>query len=817
MAGGRRARIARSACATLLTLGFGGNGLALAQGADTRPRFVIAVLGDSYASGEGSPDVHGRHSLGGDLVAAECIPAPGCRSEVWWSPDSWFPDRDAVFPQQDDPGWQDDARRCHRSSKGPGAHAGMLLADRFPNVRVEVLDFACGGAKVVRGLVGPFVGPEAPQGAANLPAQLTALERYVDAHGGGVDAVVMNIGGNDGQFDQMVIQCLLQVFPDDDCSDNQLLTDVVERTQDQLPALPSVQAQARFSSRYAALQASLRGAAIPVSGTEGLADARPDEVYLTALPNAMHDDPPPDRPDVNPQDFCDGTQTGVLFYNTASLGESAAMESVLSAINAAMGRASERNGWIFLPGMFDDFRDHGVCADDESFFRTYADALRIQGDEGLFAFDQLGAAIVLPGAVVSPGFAHPNEAGFANRARAIAGQIEQQMRMRFRPAALQVDQAGNGRFTVSFTDTSPLLGVEFRDPDERPVPGTVWHLELDPPTGNTRTFNSLNPASGITFESDQTRRRFTVDEPEGEFTVRVQACRRLDPGQFPGVYCGPFSNAVTVASRKPGTPTDVRRLPLTGVPAASGDPAIRIAWTPGLNTPSGVRYRVSFGRFGAGCADGLASCTVLSQGGEVETQSTSTTLTLPEPGEWGFEVRACAPGAGCSARGGPLVETVSAAAGPRGRRVAPSPVGTFNVRAPRVARIGRVLPLEIAWRTPRRWTDLDRVDLVVRSRGARIGIIRFSQNDDVVRVIAAGRDSYGHPDSDGVVTAGALGVDLARTSVVRFSPSSRRVVLRLGVIPARALRGRLLTVGLQGRDDRGRQQEERVAAVIRLR
>ena len=77
--------------------------------------------------------------------------------------------------------------------------------------------------------------------------------------------------------------------------------------------------------------------------------------------------------------------------------------------------------------MFDLTRDHGVCADGASFFRTNTDALRIQGDEGLFQL--LG--FPLPGGgplFISPGVGHQNEAGYAARATVIA-DVDPSMRI----------------------------------------------------------------------------------------------------------------------------------------------------------------------------------------------------------------------------------------------------------------------------------------------------------------------------------------------------------------------------------------------------
>ena len=61
-----------------------------ATGADTPPEFVVGILGDSYAAGEGAPDVFGHHDAGGDFAC----PLGDCFAETWWVESS-----PVTFPQ----------------------------------------------------------------------------------------------------------------------------------------------------------------------------------------------------------------------------------------------------------------------------------------------------------------------------------------------------------------------------------------------------------------------------------------------------------------------------------------------------------------------------------------------------------------------------------------------------------------------------------------------------------------------------------------------------------------------------------------------
>jgi hypothetical protein len=594
-----------------------------ALAADDRPAFVIAVLGDSYASGEGSPDVHGNHSWLGDLFAPECLqipftPAP-CYPEKWWAPDAWYEGREAFFPQQDDEGWQDDARRCHRSSKAPGPHAAMLLAERFRDVRIEVLDFACGGSEIGPGMLEGWAGPEPPFGAPNLGSQIHAVRDYAAATGRHIDATVVNIGGNDGEFAELVKECLNIVSLTDDCSNNQTLNRIRFLSDDKLaPPYPHV--NAAMSERYARMNTVIE--------QSSNAAGRPDELYLTALPNPAHDAPPADAPAGTSGEYCDGTQTTDPWYKNATRNESVAIEGVVAGLNLAMDRAAARHGWTFMSEMFDDWEDHGICAGAQSFFRTNDKALKYQGDEGLIAPH------------ISPGIAHGNENGYKNRAARIADALEAHMRMSFRAPVLQLDGVEPGEaFKVSWTDPSPKHLAETR-----------WELRMV--SGGSMQGRGSDASPGQIGFVRESAKDFSWRVPEtGEFQVRVRGCRRTRGGG--AHYCGPFSEAITVVNAVPGTPQELRRVALLPLDDKAVAHPIRLAWSAGAGTPPSTTYEVQYRR----PAD---QCTITPLGGcpSATATTTSTRIALPGYGEWLFRIRACS-AAGCSPYSGSLTAEVS--------------------------------------------------------------------------------------------------------------------------------------------------------------
>jgi hypothetical protein len=132
-------------------------------------------------------------------------------------------------------------------------------------------------------------------------------------------------------------------------------------------------------------------------------------------------------------------------------------------------------------------------------------------------------------------------------------------------------------------------------------------------------------------------------------------------------------------------------------------------------------------------------------------------------------------------------------------------------------RAGATAQLELSWRAPRRWTDLRSIDLLVLDGTRRVGSIRFTQESGTLTLDGSGPAVRGYGDEQRTLTSGALGLDLEHSSVVRFGPTAKQVVLRLGLIPARSLRGKALTLQVGGRNDRGTVQRPVFAGSLRVR
>ncbi|MDP9074990.1 MAG: Ig-like domain-containing protein, partial [Actinomycetota bacterium] len=196
---------------------------------------LIVALGDSYASGEGSPD----------------IPIPGYH----WQPlpPGFFGNTPAV--------WED--RRCHRSSYAPSAQAAQMVIKGDPHTSVTYISFACSGADINTdhlndtssvdpyydvhghqhlgtGILGPYAGNDPHLYSDPLPSQISQMTAAVGNRT--IDALLVDGGGNDMNFASIATVCTIawdcanqHVFRGSDVTTNH--SDVVtldQRVQDDL-------------------------------------------------------------------------------------------------------------------------------------------------------------------------------------------------------------------------------------------------------------------------------------------------------------------------------------------------------------------------------------------------------------------------------------------------------------------------------------------------------------------------------------------------------------------------------------------------------
>jgi PKD repeat protein len=129
---------------------------------------LIVSIGDSFASGQGNPD----------------IPKQGQTPAKWVD------------------------RPCARSADAGPAQAARSIEEADPHTSVTFVSLACTGAKIKSGLLETQV-----EGGVQNDPQIAKLQETLN--GRKIDALLMSIGGNDLGFSKLVAHCIVG-----DCADS---------------------------------------------------------------------------------------------------------------------------------------------------------------------------------------------------------------------------------------------------------------------------------------------------------------------------------------------------------------------------------------------------------------------------------------------------------------------------------------------------------------------------------------------------------------------------------------------------------------------
>jgi hypothetical protein len=280
--------------------------LALAAG-------VLACDGDDPDSNKGTAIV----SIGDSVASGEGNPAPKR------------------------PRWID--RRCHRAAIAGQTLAGEAAIRARPELRF--VSFACSGATIERGLLGPYRGIEPAPFQRPAPPQVDEVAALSRANDGGIAAVLLSVGANDLGFAKIVLFCASvrrcpaqhfnPRFPFLEGGDKRpTLEETVRSRLDDL------------DERYRRLDAAL----------EGLVDSERVVIVEYFDPTTA-----PDGSDCNMKVLRDGIRPEESRW---------ARENALAPLNAAIETAAAEHGWRLVDGVAERFRGHGVCAMGQRWVRV---------------------------------------------------------------------------------------------------------------------------------------------------------------------------------------------------------------------------------------------------------------------------------------------------------------------------------------------------------------------------------------------------------------------------------------------------------------
>jgi lysophospholipase L1-like esterase len=327
---------------------------------------LIVGLGDSFASGEGNPD------------------GPVAFSEIARNRN--------VYPRRarndggGDAQWLDEA--CHRSLYGHQLRAALQIAIEHPQAAVTFLGYACSGAAVDAGILGPqehveYVSRPSPSGGPGTISvtkgswkdmQLRWLLRDLcrdkpDTQGGlwvcpgqnyrrKVDFVFLSVGGNDIGFSSLVgwatlrggASAKLAKFFGATVSPGQFASNM----KDTLPAA------------YARLAKALE-TAVPLANGDLPFDA--SRVILTAYPDILEDEKGqvcPAGAEGDAEDSYAANQSLDYFSSwlVVTPKRLAMAHDQLQGLQQRMEELAGDHGWSFAARAYGDrpFRGHGFCA-----------------------------------------------------------------------------------------------------------------------------------------------------------------------------------------------------------------------------------------------------------------------------------------------------------------------------------------------------------------------------------------------------------------------------------------------------------------------
>lgn len=335
---------------------------------------LIVSIGDSYASGEGNPDVN----RSGDQPAR----------------------------------WVD--KRCHRSAHAGPAQAALALERGDPHSSVTFLSFACSGATISRtfngysdacpsdrppndtyksdafdaykpgdparpigsGILGSYRGvdpPNCPNFADHVPGQLQQVAATVGDRR--IDALMVSAGGNDLGFGPLAATCVIA----GNCLEHKVTG--ADQTKVVLPTRFE-QDRELLEGRYQALQTALAN----LRAASG-APMRIAEVYLTEYPDPTTDVIDP-KTGVAPA--CGEMLEDILWLIGAKISGPEvvwARNTVLAALNGHVQAAASQHGWQFVDGVEDAFQGHGYCVgnsdqpNSDRWIRTAAESAVQQGPD----------------------------------------------------------------------------------------------------------------------------------------------------------------------------------------------------------------------------------------------------------------------------------------------------------------------------------------------------------------------------------------------------------------------------------------------------
>jgi len=310
---------------------------------------VFAVLGDSYASGEGNPDYHGQVKSGSlDDIACEVTELAAGLTPMFddYDPVHSISDKDRYgVDMQNAPNWLD--LSAHRSMQSGHVQALRLISSHLHNSvgwSTTVLTFAVSGAKTVhidresQEFFHQTRFPHTPDGRCTDCAQIHELAEAVGNRP--IEALILSIGGNDLGFSELIKKAVTGSINDAD-------GDAV------------IQALADLPARYEAINALIES------------ELNVGQVYLAGYPTDL----------LTRTNGDTGAGCGVLDIEIQKLSKREAdlFRGWGEALQGVQQVIADQLSWTYVD-VADEYIGHGYCTNEQTFLRSAERSCRIQGD-----------------------------------------------------------------------------------------------------------------------------------------------------------------------------------------------------------------------------------------------------------------------------------------------------------------------------------------------------------------------------------------------------------------------------------------------------
>jgi hypothetical protein len=706
------------------------------------------------------------------------------------------------------------ARRCHRSPLATAPRAVRLLQAQFPDIDFTFRSFACSGARIDRGVLGGYPGAEPVDPNNLVPRQINQANSYLASlsEDRRVDALVMNIGGNNLGFAPVMQRCTnLPPFFFEPCSPpdwsdggagNEDTRNVLLTGQGG-DADPAVLGLDDLPFWYTQLDDAIDGRAPTTPGdTRRPLSHPPAKVFLTGPPNPLAGN-------------FNGCLTGKYDYekNLRSDERAWLAGEVVPMLVNAMSSASTTHGWNFVDMV--PRIDRGLCDSGARQFNRNRDALRTQGatvfNKALFGSIDIS---------VSHGWGHPNARVYEAMAPALRDAMGPHVIAAFTPGA------PNGARPGPVVQLRPRVEMQVDDPPQPYASRPAGILPAGVTNQGATVAGVLGRGTGPV--------EVAVPTNLNSMTISTRRCGPVAPAPLPE-GCGQTRDVPNVLVGTPGVPTNVR--------LSRGKAGITVSWDKGSGPNVTLRrFLVTATRDAtvprtspitqtdilAGCSiedspefggdgplvDGRSCGGSRTLGDDVIQRTIkmeftvapnlrSTLLALGSDEEWTITVRECTD-RGCGGNGGggsiggsslsasaqELIDALSQPAIVDLRGI--QPVGIFSSQSA-TARRGRTLPLRLAWATWRSWRDLRELRLRLVGRQGELALLRIKMPSGRVTVSGLGtRRRRGTIGRRGTLRAGDLALLLRRARLVATGPRSRLVALELPLrLQRRFARGRV--------------------------